>query len=204
MLWYGIGSIYLHTVTAYHSRKLVILAFTILASVYGALGGTRHIYFLEDTELQTAIKLFWIANVLLVASLCFGKVSVALLLQRLLPRTAKYKRWFLWFVSTSLTLIFIFVTAVILGQCQPVEALWLAAPGTCWNKDAVNGWNLFAGSKYPAPSLRERLSHDTNRLLYIHGLRAGSLSNSVPVQSSVVSQEEAIAQFATWCRPVVS
>lgn len=117
-------------------------------TVYAAHGGARHTYYLTPHQMQLAIEYNWISNVLIVVPLCTGKISVALLLQRLLPPTAKWQRWLLHFISGSLAAIIVFVVLVILCQCRPVESLWDPnVKGACWDPDIVGNWNLFAGSK---------------------------------------------------------
>ncbi|KAF2829408.1 hypothetical protein CC86DRAFT_404049 [Ophiobolus disseminans] len=126
-----------------------ILAFTVLFTIYSAHGGSRHTYYLTPYEMQLAIKYNYIANVLIVIPLCTGKVSVALLIQRLLPPGANYQRWFLYFVSGSLSIVITFVVVVILCQCRPVESLWDPnIEGPCWDSNVVGNWNLFAGSYF--------------------------------------------------------
>jgi hypothetical protein len=117
-------------------------------TVYSAHGGSRHTYYLSPHDLQLAIKYNYIANVLIVIPLCTGKVSVALLIKRLLPPGAQYQRWFLHFVSASLSIIITFVVIIILCQCRPVSSLWdPSVKKSCWDPDIVGNWNLFAGSK---------------------------------------------------------
>jgi hypothetical protein len=130
------------------STQAFVLSFTILFTVSAAHGGSRHTYYLSPHEMQLAIKYNYIANVLIVVPLCTGKISVALLIQRLLAPGAKYQRWFLYFVSTSLSIVITFVIIVILCQCRPVESLWDSnITGSCWDPDIVGNWNFFAGSK---------------------------------------------------------
>jgi len=125
-----------------------VLAFTVLFTVYAAHGGSRHTFYLSPHETELAIKYNYIANVLIVIPLCTGKISVALLIQRLLAPGARYQRWLLYFISTSLAIIITFVVIVILCQCRPVSSLWdRNVTGTCWNADLVGNWNLFAGSE---------------------------------------------------------
>lgn len=118
-------------------------------TVYAGNGGSRHTYYLTPEQQLSAIKYNWIANVLIVIPLCTGKVSVALLIQRLLPPNSGKQKWFLWFISGSLSLVIIFVVIVILCQCRPIESLWnpTITDAKCWDAEVVGNWNLFAGSK---------------------------------------------------------
>ena len=114
-------------------------------------GGGRHLYYLTATQVEYTTKVDWISQPFNIMSLATGKISVALLLLRLLGPSAIWQKWFLYisiiltFIIGSLTSIFTFV------QCDPARALWegpIKVPNAkCWNPSTQLDFSLFCGSK---------------------------------------------------------
>lgn len=78
-----------------------------------------------------------------------GKTSFAITLHRI--STNKYMKWFLVFViitiNVSMNLVWIFG----LAKCTPLEKVFDASvPGTCWDKNKLGKFQLFASCKTAA------------------------------------------------------
>ena len=116
---------------------------------YAANGGGRHLFYISESQVPLAIEYNWLNQTFAILSVTVSKVSVALLILRLLGPSA-WRRWFLYLISGlsclvgSLAVIFIYV------QCTPVQTLWdPSVGGACWNLTAVNRYDLFVSSKRP-------------------------------------------------------
>ena len=114
-------------------------------------GGQRHLYYLNPEQREYVIKVDWISQPFNIVCLATGKVSVALLLLRLLGPSAFWRKWFLY-ISIVLTLVFGILTAIFtFVQCNPVRTLWegpLKNPhAKCWNPTSQLAFSLFSSSK---------------------------------------------------------
>ena len=115
-------------------------------------GGARHLYYLDPAQVEYVTKVNWISQPFNIMSIATGKISVALLLLRLLGPSAIGQKWFLYissvltFIFSSLTSIFTFV------QCNPARALWegpVKVPhAKCWNPSTQLAFSLFCGSRF--------------------------------------------------------
>lgn len=96
-------------------------------------GYGQHLYYLSQHQLVEAVKWNYLATPLLVCSLAASKISICLLLLRVLERIqAKFKRPFLYAVIAILAIIAVLSAGYCLGQCQPVSKLWNpTVPGHC-------------------------------------------------------------------------
>lgn len=97
------------------------------------VGYGQHLYYLSDGDIIEALKWNYLATPLLVFSLAASKISICLLLIRVLEKTNdKFKRWFPYAVIVILVAVAVPSAAYTLGQCQPVRKLWNpATPGHC-------------------------------------------------------------------------
>ncbi|MCJ1366388.1 hypothetical protein MMC16_005516 [Acarospora aff. strigata] len=87
-------------------------------------GYGQHLYYLSQHQLVEAVKWNYLATPLLVFSLAASKISICLLLLRVLERIqARFKRPFLYAIIAILTIIAVPSAGYSLGQCQPV---WVA------------------------------------------------------------------------------
>lgn len=137
--------------------QALTLAFSVLWTVLGHLGGCRHLYYLERDPLQAikASRINWITQPVAIYALAFGKISVAFLILRIMGKS-KWRRAFLIYGAMIGSFI-LCTTATILTfvQCRPVAALWdpeLVAMGkaTCWPTHRQSDFNLLVGSmSYP-------------------------------------------------------
>lgn len=130
-------------------------------NVYLNDGGARHAFYLSPHALQETHKYGWLVNLPAIIALNLGKMSVALLLQRLLPSgTYRWHRIFLRGCFVTAFLVMISITVVLLRNCYPLESMWNAnVKGTCWDMIIVGNWNYFTGSKCPYTHARIVTNH---------------------------------------------
>ncbi|KAL9134414.1 MAG: hypothetical protein Q9175_004396, partial [Cornicularia normoerica] len=109
---------------------IVSTAFTVPQVIAGY---GQHVYYLSHHQLTEALKWKWLATPPLAFSLAASKISICLLLLRVLKQTqAKLNRYFLYAVIAILTIIAVPSVGYCLGQCRPVSKLWNpSAPGHC-------------------------------------------------------------------------
>jgi hypothetical protein len=101
--------------------------------------GVRHGYGLHLTDIddpderELALKFTYISPAPSILASTSGKISMILLLLRLLGHSAKRRhRWFLLIVAAVIVALNIFTIGIIVGQCSPVEKSWKPwAPGKC-------------------------------------------------------------------------
>lgn len=85
--------------------------------------GKHAVYVVPATDLVGAIKYFWLASPFAIMSTCFGKISIALLLMRIVNRNRLYIV-ILWTIIVMLLAVHIVVIAVNFSQCVPANWLW--------------------------------------------------------------------------------
>jgi len=127
---------------------IFVMAYGAVVIVYTKYGGARHAFFLTPIEASQAVMYNYIANILIISALAFGKISVALLLLRLLPPNSTKARIFLHASWGSVFVIWVALEIVILAMCRPISAFWNPTAGSCWNPAQVGDWELFTGSYY--------------------------------------------------------
>lgn len=88
------------------------------------MGGLRHLYYLTPEERVIAAKWGWISQPFVIMGFATGKLSVAVLLWRVVGSTTFWRKWFLCFATISALLISIVNIVLTFTQCSPVEALW--------------------------------------------------------------------------------
>lgn len=92
-------------------------------------------YNLSDHQVTEVLKWNFLATPLLVFSLAASKISICLLLLRVLKQTrGKLKRYFPYAIIAILTIIAAPSAGYSLGQCHPVSKLWNpTSPGHCYD-----------------------------------------------------------------------
>lgn len=130
-------------------------------------GYGQHIHHLSLHQLSEALKWNYLATPLLVFSLAASKISICLLLLRVLKQTqAHWSRYFPYAVIAILTIISVPSAGYSLGQCQPVSKLWNpTAPGNCKNPQifvrlgyangAINAFCDFALALFPITFVKD-------------------------------------------------
>ena len=101
---------------------------------------------------MSSIRLNWMTQPVIITSLAFGKISVALLILRILARSF-WRRMFLY-ISMIGTFLFCWLGVVVtFAQCRPVQALWdpkllQTGKAKCWNPKLETNISIFVGSMY--------------------------------------------------------
>lgn len=114
-------------------------------------GGTRHLaYLIEDPEHMVYVtKLNWVAQPLAIFCLGSGKISIALLILRLLNRASVFRKWSLYVaivwtgVNTFLMILFTFI------QCKDAAALWdnrVKANTQCWDPSVQSSFSIYGAA----------------------------------------------------------
>ena len=88
-----------------------------------AYGTGRHYETLDSLQKVMAVKLNWISQPFTIFSCGVGKISIALLLLRIMPKN-KIRERFLYILITLLVIINTICVAFIFGQCSPARKLW--------------------------------------------------------------------------------
>lgn len=133
---------------------LVITAiYTSLFTYLGALGGCRHLYYLEKNPAQAikAIRINWIAQPFTIIALATGKISIAFLIMRIMGKSIWRRAFLIWAVMIGSTLFCSITIILTFVQCKPVEALWNpalvpAGKAVCWPSYRQTDFSLFTGS----------------------------------------------------------
>lgn len=126
-----------------------------MTTVLAVNGGTKHTADIPPDRLQFVLKLNWATQPFAILALATSKISVALLLLRILGPSAFWRRWFLIssmvlvFIFNSLAAIFSFV------QCSPPRALWEKVPDAkCWDPRSQSAFSVFSASHSPSNTNR--------------------------------------------------
>ncbi|OAA33221.1 integral membrane protein [Moelleriella libera RCEF 2490] len=103
---------------------ILYVVFVSILTKYITVGGLRHLYYLTPEERVIAAKWGWISQPFVIMGFATGKLSVAVLLWRVVGSTTFWRKWFLCFATISALLISIVNIVLTFTQCSPVEALW--------------------------------------------------------------------------------
>ncbi len=114
-------------------------------------GVGRHAVHIPPPDLIKAVQWIWISAPFSTMSACFGKISIALLILRMINRNRAYSV-FLWSLIVLLFVINLVLTIITFAQCTPVEWLWdqlnpmAGYTGTCWHPDIQKNYGYFQGA----------------------------------------------------------
>ena len=123
---------------------------TICISVAISHGTGRHSFYLTQEQRVAACKYIYLSYGFSIMSTCFGKISVALFLLRLIGGGGM-ERWF-YAGIVLLLVINITCTAFVYAQCTPARALWdIGIPHKCWNPLIQQRYSFFQGCKQSIP-----------------------------------------------------
>ncbi|KAL9030590.1 MAG: hypothetical protein Q9196_001296 [Gyalolechia fulgens] len=117
----------------------IALALSLLgtvANVYQVANGTgRHIETLTTEQLSEFIKWTFVEGVAFVISTCFVKVSVCIFILRLIDKTRRNMRHFIYVLMGFLIVSTLGLVIALLAQCRPLKALYvLDMKGKCYSK----------------------------------------------------------------------
>ena len=132
------------------------LATTIICTLQVHYGLGRHIIYLDPYQIEMFIKTDILSQPFSTFSSCFAKISVALLLKRMMNRE-KVQEFFLYFIIISLLIVNIILNVVTFTRCKPVEALWnLNIHGHCLSVSLIKDLGIFQGGRFKRAVLRLR------------------------------------------------
>jgi hypothetical protein len=123
MLFTMVGYSYLTQSKETNFLQLLAFICTVFVTLEVQFGVGRHIVYLQPPDIVQAVKMIWMTQPFSTMSACFGKISVALLLMRLMNRN-KRQELVLWFIIISLFIVNLMCVIVTFSQCTPVWQLW--------------------------------------------------------------------------------
>ncbi|CAI6332704.1 unnamed protein product [Periconia digitata] len=128
---------------------IMYIPLTVIITIYALQGGTRHLFYLaQDFEKAVYLtKLNWISTIFAVICFSTGKISIALLIVRLLGRTSRWRKWLLYFVSGLSVVNGIGAILINFLQCKDVNAIWdprLKPFTECWDYEVQAGFGLYS------------------------------------------------------------
>lgn len=116
-------------------------------------GVGRHTAYIPQPKLVKAVQWIWLSTPFSTMSACWGKISISLLILRMINRKVAYTI-FLWTLIFLLFIINVLLTIVTFAQCKPASWLWdqlnpsLAGyHGSCWNPNIQKNYGYFQGGK---------------------------------------------------------
>ena len=96
-----------------------------------------------------ATKFNWLAQAISVMAVSTGKVSVAILIGRIMG-PGRWRKWLLYFLSITSFALACVVIIIMFVQCSPSRALWEDPIGKCWDlKITINICIAVAGMYRP-------------------------------------------------------
>ena len=125
--------------------KLISVLYSIVATLSAYRKGFRHIFYLKPSQLVSVTRPNWIGLALTVMALATSKVSVAILIGRIMA-PSRWRKVVLYFLSITSMLVGVLAVIIIFAQCSPVQALWDPKIGKCWNPAGPNIFNVAASS----------------------------------------------------------
>jgi hypothetical protein len=109
----------------------------ILVTITVQFGVGRHAVYLQEEQRVNALFMIWLSVSFSTGGATVGKISVALLLIRLVHRIHRLQEAFYWTLIFLLVVINLLLIIVTFVQCTPVTFLWRRitsdARGTCWS-----------------------------------------------------------------------
>ncbi|KAG8424736.1 hypothetical protein J3458_001505 [Metarhizium acridum] len=115
------------------------------------IGGMRHLSYLSPEQRVQAGKWSWVSQPFVVMGFATGKISVGLLLLRVVWETAHWRKRIVIFAITSALVITVINIVLTFVQCSPVEALWnpalvAQAKAKCWPPSVQTDFAIFLSS----------------------------------------------------------
>ena len=144
------------------SVQLCSIACTILGIFMVHLGIGRHMQYLSRSpdfmaRLSQALKIETIAEVIIICSLIFTKISICLFLLRIFGKNNKIWRWGLYSIMAFSVATNLASIAVIYPSCRPVQKFWNPeVPGICWRPRVYIAIAEYNGSESPLCIFRQQ------------------------------------------------
>ncbi|KAI9654498.1 MAG: hypothetical protein M1821_006588 [Bathelium mastoideum] len=121
---------------------------------YAAVRGTyRHKYYLSQKQVEIGLKTNTIGEAVIGVSETFGKSAIALLLIRLVGRSSKWWKGFLWSLIAITAIICVVTVFITFFQCHNPQAIWnlpLRATTSCWDPSVLSNEAIACSAWYTA------------------------------------------------------
>ena len=165
----------------------MIQALSLATSITNTLqvhyGLGRHISYFEPDKIPMFVKTITISLPWSTFSSCFAKISVVLLLKRLMNRH-KVQEIFLHFLIASLLIVNIILNIETFVRCRPMEALWnISVHGRCSSVNVTRNLGILQGGMFGSvnvSSIQPLLIVDS--MVDLRRYHAGALPHPHPVQ----------------------
>ena len=129
--------------------KSLNIVYAAIVEVGVKAGNGRHPYYLGPQETSKAIRWSTIAFIPGVLSFTVPKISVAILLARLLNPT-KRQKIFMYSLSIVVNIGGCIAVALLWQQCKPSSGLWdPTVAATCWSPDVLIDYTIAHGGRDP-------------------------------------------------------
>jgi len=96
--------------------------------------------------MQAVTKLNWTSQAVSVQAIAIGKVSVAILIGRIMG-PSRWRKYFLYFLSVTSLILACLCTILIFVQCSPSNALWEGHFSDCWDLRASDNFFIAVSSR---------------------------------------------------------
>ena len=108
----------------------------------------RHAYYLSPEQQMETVRLQTIANPFGLMAFALPKISVAILLTRIMAPT-KWRKRSLFAVSISVLIFTIICDILLFAQCSPSRSLWNPMIShTCWPNSVLTDFTIFVGCQW--------------------------------------------------------
>ncbi|KAI1370105.1 hypothetical protein F4677DRAFT_439255 [Hypoxylon crocopeplum] len=180
-----------------------------LCTVLVHYGLGRHMYYIPVEHKSEIVRWNWIVQPLGILTLPIGKISVVLLLERIMGQTTTWRRWFLWVNMALFTASMIVSSILSFAQCNPPRALWSQVRGAVCLEPSIqanfatftcaySSFLDFVLALIPITFVRKlRMSIQTKIGLCVL-LGMGVLSGICAVIKTVQSNELSIREDVSW------
>lgn len=163
------------------------------------LGIGRHMQYLSRSpellaRLSQALKLMTVAEVIVICSLIFTKISICLFLLRIFGKNNKIWRRVLYFIMAFAIASNLASIAVIYPSCRPVQKVWNPfVPGICWRARVYIAIAEYNGGESPLYISREqriKYADVSSSNFSIERLGASKLTHCLYVECSDEYQDQ--------------
>ena len=136
--------------------QILFLVLASFVTYYSSIGGCRHLFYLSPPEQGLAVKYNWITQPWGIFGFAMGKISVALLILRIIGPNTVVRKWILYIAMVSVLIINALGCVLTFVQCGPPAALWQpqlvsAGQATCWDASVQEDYAIFLSSQSSGP-----------------------------------------------------
>ncbi|KAF6220469.1 hypothetical protein HO133_002901 [Letharia lupina] len=113
------------------------ITYSVFFTLYAAKGGARHFMYLTPAQVEETTLFNWVSQTFCIMAIATGKISVAILMGRLMAPN-RWRKRILYFLSISAFIAACIFIISIFAQCSPPKALWIPSPGKCPHPKKIN------------------------------------------------------------------